>query len=68
MGHKQDELRLNDIRLLIQENPDQKAAWIAQQVGCGNKIVQRALIQLEDRGDLLHEDDRGRLRWFGRRE
>ncbi len=29
--------------------------------------MMRALTQLEDRGDLLIEDERGRLSWFGRK-
>lgn len=66
MGRRQDEQRLDEICAAIQKNPDQRAGWIARQIGCDNKTIQRALIQLEDRGDLLHEDDRGRLRWFGR--
>ncbi len=68
MGRSRDEQRLDEIRTVIQENPDQKQAWIAQQVGYDNKTLQRALSQLEDRGDLLQENDHGQLRWFGRRK
>ncbi len=65
MGRGRDEDRLDVIRDLIQQRPEQKPAWIAQQLGVDKKIVQRALLQLEDRGDLIYEDDRGRLCWFG---
>ena len=68
MGRNRDEQRLDVIRELVQQCPDQKTAWIAQQLGYDNKTLQRALSQLEDRGDLMLEDDRGRLRWFGRRK
>lgn len=67
MGRNRDNLRLDAIRALIQQNPDQKAGWLARQLGYDNKTVLRALTQLEERGDLFQEDDNGRLRWFGRR-
>jgi predicted ArsR family transcriptional regulator len=65
MARPKDDARLDEIRAFIQQNPDQKAEWIARHLGCDNKTVQRALTQLEERGDLLHEDDKGRLGWFG---
>ena len=68
MGRSRDEQRLDVIREMVQQCPDQKPAWIAQQLGYDNKTLQRALSQLEARGDLMLEDDRGRLRWFGRRK
>ena len=68
MGRRKDDQRLNTIREMIQKHPDKKPAWIARQLGYDNKTVQRSLSQLEARGDLLQEDDRGRLRWFGRRQ
>lgn len=68
MGRSRDEQRLDEIRNVIQQSPNQKPAWIAQQLGYDNKTVQRALSQLEERGDLLVEDDGGRLRWFGQRK
>lgn len=67
MGRGRDDQRLDAILHLIQQHPDKKPAWLARQLGYDNKIVQRALDQLEERGDLLQEDDRGRLRWFGQR-
>jgi Mn-dependent DtxR family transcriptional regulator len=68
MGRSRDDQRLDAIRDLIQQRPEQKPAWIAQQLSVDKKIVQRALLQLEDRGDLIYEDDRGRLCWFGWRK
>lgn len=66
MGRSRDDQRLDTIRDLIQEYPDHKPAWIARQLGYDKKVVQRALSQLEERGDLIYEDERGRLGWFGR--
>ena len=66
MGRSRDDQRLDAIRDMIQQCPDRKPAWIAQQLGYDKKIVQRALSQLADRGDLMWEDDQGRLHWFGR--
>ncbi len=68
MGRKQNDRRLDEIRNMIQQQPDRQAAWLARQLGCDNKTVMRALAQLEERGDLLQEDDKGRLCWFGRRK
>lgn len=67
MGRNRNDRRLDEICALIQQYPDQKAGWIARQLGYDNKTVIRALSQLEDRGDLLQEDGGGGLRWFGRR-
>jgi predicted ArsR family transcriptional regulator len=68
MARRVDKKRLDEIRDAIMENPDQKAGTVAQQLGLDNKTVTRALAQLEDRGDLLAEDEKGRLSWFGRRQ
>jgi len=59
--------RLDTIRDAIQENPDQRPAWIARLLNLDNKTVTRALPQLEARGDMLVED-RGKLSWFGKRK
>jgi DNA-binding IclR family transcriptional regulator len=67
MGRHQDDQRLDAICQAIQANPDQKPGWLARQMGMDNKTMMRALTQLEARGDLLQEDDKGRVRWFGRR-
>ncbi len=67
MARKGDEQPLNDIRDIIIDNPGKRPGWLARRLGFDNKTVMRALTQLEDRGDLLIEDERGRLSWFGRK-
>ncbi len=68
MGRKRDDVRLDEIVVAIQSNPVYKAGSIGAVLGLDGKTMQRALIQLEDRGDLLAEDDKGRLSWFGKRQ
>lgn len=68
MGRKRNEQRLDEILAAIQANPDAKAGSIGTLLGLDDKTVQRALVQLADRGDLLAEDDHGRVSWFGRRQ
>jgi hypothetical protein len=67
MSKKVDEQRLNEAVEVIQENPDHKPGWFATLLGRDDKGFQRDLVHLEERGDLLQEDDHGRIRWFGRR-
>ena len=67
MARKGDEQRLNEIRDIIIDNPGKRPGWLARRLGFDNKTMMRALTQLEDRGDLLIEDERGRLSWFGRK-
>ena len=67
MARQRNDNKLDDLSQTIQAHPDQKAGWFARQLDWDNKAVMRALPQLEDRGDLLMEDDNGRIRWFGRR-
>lgn len=66
MGRNRNDRRLDEICELLQGQSGQKAGTIAQQLGLDNKTLMRALTQLEDRGDLLFEDDDGRLGWFGK--
>lgn len=66
MGRKVDTSRLDRIRDAIIEYPEQKAGGYARLLGYDNKTVVRALPQLEERGDLLVEDDNGRLTWIDR--
>ncbi len=65
MGRKGSDNRLDEITAYIQDHGDQKAGTIASALGMDNKSMMRALSQLEDRGDMLSEDDAGRLSWFG---
>ena len=67
MARKGDAQRLDDIRDTIIDNPGRRPGWLARRLGFDNKTMMRALTQLEDRGDLLVEDERGRLSWFGRK-
>jgi predicted ArsR family transcriptional regulator len=67
MGRKQDDQRLDEILAAIQSQ-SAKAGTVGAWLGLDNKTVQRALVQLEDRGDLLWEDDSGKLGWFGKRQ
>jgi len=67
MARRGDTERLNQIRDTIIDNPGRRPGWVARRLGFDNKTVMRALTQLEDRGELLIEDERGRLSWFGRR-
>ena len=67
MGRNTNDNRLDEIVAYVQEHGDERAGTIASALGVDNKTMMRALTQLEDRGDLLIEDDVGRLGWFGRR-
>jgi predicted transcriptional regulator len=67
MARRGDVERLDQIRDAIIDNPGRRPGWVARRLGFDNKTVMRALTQLEDRGELLTEDERGRLSWFGRR-
>lgn len=67
MARQRNDHKLDDLSQAIQAHPDQKAGYFARLLDWDNKSVMRALPQLEDRGDLLMEDDNGRIGWFGRR-
>lgn len=67
MARKRNDQNLDELRDTIIEHPEQRAGWFARLLGRGNKSVMRELPQLEDRGDMLMEDDNGRISWFGRR-
>ena len=66
MSRKSNQENLNTLRDAIIEYPEQKAGWLARLLGRDNKAVLRDLPHLEARGDLLVEDENGRLRWYGR--
>lgn len=67
MARKGDAQRLDTIRDTIIRNPGRRPGWVARLLGVDNKTVMRALTQLEARGDLLVEDEAGRLSWFGQK-
>ena len=68
MARKANQQNLDQLRDTIIDNPEQKAGWFARNLGRDNKSVNRDLPKLEERGDLLAEDDNGRISWFGRRK
>ena len=53
MGRKHNDQRLDEILAAIQATPDTRAGTISTILGLDDKTVQRALVQLADRGDLL---------------
>ncbi len=67
MARKTNEHNLDQLRDAIIENPEQRAGWFARLLGRDNKSVMRELPQLENRGDMLSEDENGRISWYGRR-
>lgn len=67
MAKQVDEARLDRVRDAIIRQPGCRPGRIARLLGLDNKTLQRALAHLEQRGDLLAEDDQGRLSWFARR-
>lgn len=67
MGRKGNDERLDEIVAYVQEHGDEKAGTIASALGIDNKTMMRALTQLEDRGDMFQEDDKGGISWFGQR-
>lgn len=67
MTRKANQENLDRLRDAIAENPEQRAGWFATLLGRDNKSVNRDLPKLEERGDLLMEDDNGHISWFGRR-
>lgn len=68
MGRKTNNDRLEEIGEAIENYPNQHSGWYADFLDLDHKAVNRALIHLEDRGDLLVEDDQGRLSWFDRKK
>lgn len=68
MARKVNQDNLDHLREAVISNPEQKAGWFARLLQTDNKAISRALPQLEERGDLLMEDDNGRISWFGRRK
>lgn len=67
MARKTNQQNLDNLRNAIIENPNQWAGWMARFLGRDNKSIMRDLPKLEERGDLLIEDDNGRISWYGRR-
>jgi len=67
MARKVNNEKLDALRDAIISSSGHKAGWFARLLGRDNKSVMRDLPRLEKRGDLLEEDDNGRISWYGRR-
>ena len=67
MSRKANQTNLDQLRDAIKAYPEHKPGWFARLLGRDNKSIMRALPQIEERGDLLMEDDNGRISWYGRR-
>lgn len=67
MARKINHEQLDQLKNAIQADPGHRSGYYARRLGRDNKAITRALPQLEERGDLLAEDDNGRLTWFSRR-
>lgn len=61
MARKQQQDRLDEIYRTIEENPGEKAGFLARLLGLNRSEVTRALPALEEKGILVSEDERGRL-------
>jgi hypothetical protein len=64
MGRKANESRLQAISSLLHTQPGRRAGEYARMLGMHRENFGRALVQLNDRGVLLSEDDKGHLRPF----
>ena len=64
MARKPNKHNLDELRDAIQMHPEHKPGWFARLLGRDNKSIMRDLPNLEARGDLLIEDDNGRISWY----
>ena len=61
MARKADETRLKEVSKLFHLKPGRKAGEYARILGIHREDLSRVLVQLNDRGVLLSEDEKGRL-------
>jgi DNA-binding IclR family transcriptional regulator len=61
MGRRANKRRLQEVASLLQAQPGRRAGEYARILGMHREDFSRALVQLNDRGVLLSEDDRGHL-------
>ncbi len=61
MARKPQQDRLDGIYRTIEENPGEKAGFLARLLGLNRSEVTRALPTLEEKGILVSEDEQGRL-------
>ena len=67
MARKADETRLQEASKLFQSDPGRKAGEYARILGVHREDFNRMLVQLNDRGVLLSEDEKGHL-WLFRKK
>ena len=61
MARKANKLRLQQAVQLLRAQPGYKSGEYAQKMGCHRQTFNRLLVQLNDQGVLISEDDFGRL-------
>jgi hypothetical protein len=61
MARKANQDRIHQAAKLIEARPGQLSAEYARQMGCRREAFNRLLVQLDDKGFLLSEDEQGRL-------
>jgi hypothetical protein len=61
MARKADKQRLQQAAQILHAQPGYKPGEYAQKMGCHRQTFNRLLVQLNDRGVLISEDDFGRL-------
>ena len=61
MARKADEARLKEVSQLFHSKPGRIAGEYARMLGIHREDFSRVLVQLNDRGVLLSEDEKGRL-------
>jgi hypothetical protein len=68
MARKANERRLREVAGLLHTQPGRKSGEYARILGIHREDFSRALVQLNDRGVLLAEDDKGHLWPFNQGE
>ncbi len=67
MGRKHKDERLEAIYTTIEQNPGQRAGFLARLLGWNRSEVTRSLPALDERGYLVSEDEAGGLWPFCRK-
>ena len=65
MPRKADPDRIQEAARLLAEQPGHLSAEYARRMGCNRETFNRLLVQLDEQGFLLSEDEQGRLWPFG---
>ena len=61
MARKIDDEKLEEIYNAVEENPGERAGFIAQLLGLHRSEVTRSLPALDEKGLLIYEDEEGGL-------